>query len=1165
MDMQEILSKVITSTNEIFQAEAGSVALLDPTSQKIVIRAAVGAGADAVRGLGLPIGQGVIGWVFAHEKPALIADVYQDDRFFKDIDLESGFLTRSILCVPMKAEGHTIGVIELMNLRPDYLSQDGIKILSVIADHAALAIENARLLEETRQKSEEQALLFEAMAIVTSDLALDTVLDAVSRQMVEALKADLCIISRWPLEQRQLDTMQCYAAPNIKRPNHQPRPLKEGSTPLTVLKWQNSTYLEIDDPEISPDEKAWITELGVKTLFLIPLIYRRQTIGMVEIGRVANLHHITPGDLRLAETMTAQAAVAIEHARLYDEATRHLAEARVLQEVMVAAASTLDFNQVLTGTIGALHRTLGVERLGFFLPPQEDSDFIITYPATIGFDLKNGDSEIPIDGSAIGWVMRHGKPILLPDVRQFSHYYELAADTQSELCVPVLLKEKVVAVLNAESPRLNAFDLNDLRLFRAIAAELAVALENAELFQTEHRLVTQQKALLNVFADLNTELTSETLFQRIVERAIEVIPEAEAGSLIIQRGDEFVYAAAVGFDLQKLQPLTFARDKFLECQPPLRTAERLSQADLIELSKKCFQVSSYQLSKALRLNEINCTLRTTLYTGDNIIGSITVDSLTKKNAFTEEDKQILLLFASQAAIALQNARLFDNIRAAEANYRDLFDNANDFIFTLDGNFKISSANKAVLRSTGYQIDEIIGMHFTKFVPSEHYARLYKILKSRLVFSDSPTTFELPVKGKDGHESVIEATIRVQRDNTRPVGLHCIARDITQRLELEQQLRQTEKLSTIGKLVAGVAHELNNPLTSIIGYSNLLQEHHLLQPHQDDLKVIFQQADRARIIVKDLLTFARKIDLEPKPVDINSVIQTCLHLTASLLQAHHIQVKTSLDSGLPQTLADQHQLELVFVNLISNATHAMSKAEDPRYLTIESKQLDESILITFADNGPGIPSSIAHRIFDPFFSTKQVGEGTGLGLSICFGIISEHKGNIWVDETVTSGATFHVKLPIVPVRETVSNSTGSTETTSILSNLPKQLKILAVDDEPPLLELLRRVLGRFGYIVDTAQDGKVGLEKLKENSYDLVICDVLMPDILGPALYEQAIKQFPHLRQAFIFVTGNVVDPDTRIFLENSGAPWLAKPFLPKDIKRAIIEAFNRKSEPTLSN
>ncbi len=1161
MDMQEILSKVITSTNEIFEAEAGSVALLEPSGHHIVIRAAVGEGADAVRGLSLPIDKGVIGWVAMHEEPALIPDVGKDTRFFKDIDKESGFHTKSIMCVPMQADGHTIGVIELMNMRQDYLSDNGVKILSVIADHAALAIENARLLNQTRQQSEEQVLIFEAMAIVTSDLALDTVLDAVSRQMVEALKADLCIISRWDKTENQLHIMQSYAGPGIDRPEQDVRSLENSSFPLSILTSQTSTFLEDGTPNISQEGMIWLEQLNVQALFLVPLIYRRYTIGLVEIGRLHAQEVILPSELRLAETMTSQAAVAIEHARLYNEATRRLAEARVLQEVMVAAASTLEFNRVLTGTIEALHRTLGIERLGFFLPT-EDGTIVASHTATIGFPHKDGTNlQVPMEGSAVGWVIRNGKPLLIPDVNQANYYYQLVPDTQSEVCVPVLLSGQVAAVLNAESPRLNAFDQEILRLFRAIAAELAVALENAQLFQKEHRLVSQQQALLDVLTDLSSELKPEILFQRIIERAIEVIPHADAGSLIVPKDDVFVYAAAVGFDIDKLQNLSFARKDFLEHQAQPQKIARLSHKDLLELSQKNFPTSFDQYAPAGRIDEIKSTVQAILYAGDDILGSINVDSLSKEDAFSDEDEQTLLLFASQAAVAIQNARLFEEIREAEANYRDLFDNANDLIFTLDSNFSVNSANKVVLKTTGYQLDEIIGTHITHFIPPEIRSKLYKLLKGRLASIQAPATFELPVKDKNQIETFLEITMRVQRVARRPIGIHCIARNITQRRKLEQQLRQTEKLSTIGKLVAGVAHELNNPLTSIIGYASLLQESGLPQVYLEDLKIIFHQAERARVIVRDLLTFARKIDLETEPVDLNELVQVSLALMKSHLHEHNIQVTTSLDFGLPQTIADPHQLEQVFVNLIVNAIQAMATGIQPRKLTIKTRKEKDCILLTFADNGPGIPNDIIHRIFDPFFTTKQVGEGTGLGLSICYGIISEHKGRIWIENAQQSGATFYIELPIVPIKQTPPAAPSLILTSQSLSPTPDPLHILAVDDEPPLLQLLSRVLTKLGHTVDTAQNGNIALQKLNTTSYDLVFCDILMPDILGPELYEQATEQFPHLTDHFIFVTGNVVDIDTRIFLEKSNLPWLPKPFLPTDIAKIMAKVIAETKTP----
>ena len=388
--------------------------------------------------------------------------------------------------------------------------------------------------------------MFESMAMVTSDLALETVLDAVSRQMVEALKADLCLISRWHPADNQLCLMQCYAAPGARRPQKTSRSVDESALLSKVLNAQTPTLLQADAPNLTAKASAWLTELNTQTLLLIPLIYRRQTIGLVEMGRVTSADPLTPHEIRLAETMTAQAASAIEHARLYDDTIHHLAEARVLQEVMVAAASSLDFDKVLDGTIHALHRTLGIERLGFFLPTK-DGNYVIPHPATMGFDLPNGQVRVPVDGSAAGWVIRQRKPLLLRDVRQAEagHYYELAADTRSEVCVPVMVNGQVAAVLNAESSRVNAFDQDDLRLFTAIAAELAVALENT--------------------------------------------------------------------------------------------------------------------------------------------------------------------------------RLFEEIRAAEAKYRDLFDNANDFIFTLDSHLRVSSVNKVTLKATGYHVNQVIGAHITRFARPKHRA------------------------------------------------------------------------------------------------------------------------------------------------------------------------------------------------------------------------------------------------------------------------------------------------------------------------------------------------------------------------------------------------------------------------------------------------------------
>jgi len=512
--------------------------------------------------------------------------------------------------------------------------------------------------------------------------------------------------------------------------------------------------------------------------------------------------------------------------------------------------------------------------------------------------------------------------------------------------------------------------------------------------------------------------------------------------------------------------------------------------------------------------------------------------------------KILSVIADHAALAIENTRLFEEIRKAENNYRELFDNANDFIFTLNRNFRVSQANLAVLEKLGYRRNEIVGMPITQFVQPENIERLFRQFKNQLANSGAPTIFDFTILSKQKEEIQIEVAVRVQRQHQRNVALQCIARDVTQRHLLEKQLRQTEKLSTIGKLVAGVAHELNNPLTSIVGYASMLQEEEMPQRFHDDLQVIFRQAERARVIVRGLLAFAKNITLETEPVNINDVIQSALALMQPQLEHHNIQVNTSLQFGLPLTVADPHQLEQVFVNLITNSVHALNAVSGVRVLTITAGQSGGNILASVADNGPGIPEKILNKIFDPFFSTKQVGQGIGLGLSICYGIIGEHNGRIWADTAINRGTTFFIELPIIPV--SVPAPAGVPAETSPASSVPdKALQILAVDDEDFLLALLDRVLSRHGHRVDRAASGQIALQKLTSNSYDVIISDVLMPDITGPELYQQVAKSQPDMAGRFIFITGNTVDLNTRSFLDKSGLPWLAKPFLPSDIEQAV--------------
>jgi signal transduction histidine kinase/ActR/RegA family two-component response regulator len=352
------------------------------------------------------------------------------------------------------------------------------------------------------------------------------------------------------------------------------------------------------------------------------------------------------------------------------------------------------------------------------------------------------------------------------------------------------------------------------------------------------------------------------------------------------------------------------------------------------------------------------------------------------------------------------------------------------------------------------------------------------------------------------------------------------------------LIQSEKLSAIGQLISGVAHELNNPLAAVIGFSQLSLGTEANPKTISYLKKICSEADRCAKIVNNLLTFSRKSKAEKQPVGINGIIERTLDLMSYQFQVNNVKIIKDLDAELPKTLGDFHQLQQVFLNIVNNAFQAMQEKSKEGSLTVRTKRIKDMILIEFTDTGPGIPKENLIKIFDPFFTTKEIGKGTGLGLSVSYGIIKEHGGSIYALSEPGKGATFVIELPIVeaclPVE--VEGDTQKKITPSFKAD------ILVIDDEANILELLYYFLSEKGYKVDTANSGQEALRKLRVETYDLIICDLKMPDFNGQQLYEEIRKTRPELLSKIVFFTGDTASPQTESFLKRTGNKIIPKPF-----------------------
>jgi two-component system NtrC family sensor kinase len=377
------------------------------------------------------------------------------------------------------------------------------------------------------------------------------------------------------------------------------------------------------------------------------------------------------------------------------------------------------------------------------------------------------------------------------------------------------------------------------------------------------------------------------------------------------------------------------------------------------------------------------------------------------------------------------------------------------------------------------------------------------------------------------------------------------------LKLTQaQLIQSEKLSGIGKFIAGVAHELNNPLTSVMGFSELLRQADVDSKHKRYLDMIYNSAMRCQKIVQALLSFARHRSPERKPACVNGLIEAAVEILQYQLRTSNIEVALHLDPHLPQAMVDPHQIQQVLVNLLNNARQAIEAHQPKGWIKVATETCRQQVRIVIQDSGPGIPEEDLSKIFDPFFTTKEVGKGTGLGLSLCYGIIKEHGGKITPRSKPGEGATFIIELPITQEAAETDDEEPSAEPPAPDRREGAGRKVLVIDDEEPILHMVREMLVPCGYEVDTAADGETGLQRLNEKGYDLALCDCRMPGLSGQQVYERMRVTNPALSERMIFITGDLINEKTRKFLEQQNKICLSKPFTLADFRTAIKQVLS---------
>ncbi|HBB96464.1 MAG TPA: hypothetical protein DC054_13840 [Blastocatellia bacterium] len=544
---------------------------------------------------------------------------------------------------------------------------------------------------------------------------------------------------------------------------------------------------------------------------------------------------------------------------------------------------------------------------------------------------------------------------------------------------------------------------------------------------------------------------------------------------------------------------------------------------------------------------------------DRLLG---VMAMFSREKLTEDTLDAMASVADVISQGIERKRAEQELSKSEERYRDLVENAHDIIYSHDLQGNYTSMNKAAELITGYTPEEALSMNLSQMMPAEYLPTAQEMVNRKLA-GEKVTAYETELIAKDGHRVAVEANTKLVFQDGVPVGVQGIARDVTERKQLEDQLRQSQKLEGIGQLAGGVAHDFNNLLTAINGYTSLalqrLDEHNSVRPYLEEVK---KAGDRAANLTRQLLAFGRKQILQPIPLDLNSIVSDMNKMLRRLI-GEDINLAAKLATDLRRIKADPGQIEQVLMNLVVNARDAMPQGGK---LTIETTNVELDleytsthvgvnpgayVVLAVSDTGTGMSEQVRKQIFEPFFTTKEKGKGTGLGLSTVYGVVKQSEGNIWVYSEPNHGTTFRVYLPAL------ASTSISSEAKAAESPIPRGSEtVLLVEDEEVVRGLARQILEDAGYHVLVAQQGEEAVRLCNEHTSEihLLLTDVVMPGAGGKVVAERLSALRPGIK--VLFMSGYTDEAIVHHGVLDSNVKFIQKPFSPLGLSKKVREVLD---------
>jgi PAS domain S-box-containing protein len=734
-----------------------------------------------------------------------------------------------------------------------------------------------------------------------------------------------------------------------------------------------------------------------------------------------------------------------------------------------------------------------------------------------------GDGEIlvgapvPVQGSVSGRAIRERHAIICNDALHDPAVYapsRIAANVENTLIAPLFSSAGAVGIL-AVLNRAGAFTEDDAAVLQRLADQVAVAVTNANLYE-------EAKAAAERYRQASED----------ERRARDAVAQSEARYRnLFETATDAIYTLDTQGSFTSVNEAT--------CQLSGRAREDLlgrSPMPLVATSEAARVKEHFKSALAGTPRQYECHF--VRPDGTRRVVSVT-------NTPIRHGHQVIGVLGVARDVTDERERALA-LERSEARYTRLVESASDAIFTIDRAGLLTSVNRSLERSTGKVRPVLLGTPFAALIDPRDRESCALALRETLDGHRRRVELRYPAAAGEIRQCSLTLTPLVEGNGV--AGALGIVRDVTDEKRLAEQLMQQEKLAAVGQLVSGVAHELNNPLAGVMAFAQLLLASSAgAQPEQRRaVETINQEARRAAKIVANLLTFARQHQPERTVADLNRVVEDTLELRRYALRVAQIEVDVALEPGLPVTWADPFQLQQVVLNLITNAEHALSAWDGPRRLSIATKRAGDQLVIRVGDTGPGIAPEHVPRIFNPFFTTKPVGEGTGLGLSISDGIVREHGGRIRVESRPRCGATFYVELPRVAPPDTP-------ERTPELAGAPSvdRKRLLIVDDEATIRTAIATYFRSLGHTVDGVGTGREAIAHASAERYDAILLDLRLPDLSGDEVFAE-LQAIPGLVDRIFFITGDTQSESAQKLLAATGRPTVSKPFILDELAGVVL-------------